>query len=167
MSDLMQWRSVVGYGGRYEVSDCGVVRSIPRPRATGGVLSVALRDGYPSVHLQNGKNNRKMLLVHRLVLEAFIGPCPAGLEAAHLNGVRTDCRLSNLAWVSRKENHSHKERHGTSQRGERAPSAKLNRTQVEEIRSLYRKEHQTSLAKRFGVSRCAIQRIHEGITWTR
>lgn len=36
--------------------------------------------------------------VHRLVLEAFVGPCPPGMEACHWNGIPGDNRLHNLRW---------------------------------------------------------------------
>jgi len=36
--------------------------------------------------------------VHRLVLLAFMGPCPKGMRCRHLNGVRNDNRLVNLCW---------------------------------------------------------------------
>lgn len=53
----------------------------------------------------------KTRLVHRLVLEAFSGVCPTGLEARHLNGDRKDNRLCNLAWGTREENIEDKKRH--------------------------------------------------------
>lgn len=42
--------------------------------------------------------------VHRLVLQAFVGPCPDGLECRHLNGDPTDNRVENLAWGTPSEN---------------------------------------------------------------
>ena len=42
--------------------------------------------------------------VHRMVLEAFVGPCPEGMQCRHLNDVKNDNRLNNLAWGTRKEN---------------------------------------------------------------
>lgn len=39
-----------------------------------------------------------MSQVHRLVLEAFVGPCPAGMVGCHNNGDHTDNRLENLRW---------------------------------------------------------------------
>jgi hypothetical protein len=43
-------------------------------------------------------------LVHRLVLETFVGPCPEGYECDHWNRDRSDNRLVNLHWVSKSEN---------------------------------------------------------------
>jgi len=36
-----------------------------------------------------------------LVLTAFVGPCPDGHRAVHLDGNPMNNRLSNLAWMSR------------------------------------------------------------------
>lgn len=36
--------------------------------------------------------------VHRLVLEAFVGPCSPGQEACHANDIGWDNRLDNLRW---------------------------------------------------------------------
>ena len=52
-------------------------------------------------------------LVHRLVLEAFVGPRPEGMVARHLNGDPGDNRLENLAWGTQSENNYDKVRHGT------------------------------------------------------
>ena len=48
--------------------------------------------GYICVHISDGVGIRDKL-VHRLVLEAFVGPCPEGMETRHLNGKRSDNRL--------------------------------------------------------------------------
>lgn len=42
--------------------------------------------------------------IHQIVLEAFCGPCPDGMEVLHGNGIRTDNRLSNLRYGTRSEN---------------------------------------------------------------
>jgi hypothetical protein len=36
--------------------------------------------------------------LHRLVLEAFVGPCPPGLQACHADDVKANNVLSNLRW---------------------------------------------------------------------
>lgn len=52
--------------------------------------------------------------VHRLVLEAFVGPKPEGAVTRHLNGDPTDNRLANLAYGTPAENGADMRRHGTS-----------------------------------------------------
>ncbi|MGP4673627.1 helix-turn-helix domain-containing protein [Agrobacterium salinitolerans] len=42
--------------------------------------------------------------VHRLVLEAFSGPCPPHMEALHLNDTPTDNSIDNLQWNTKKAN---------------------------------------------------------------
>lgn len=42
--------------------------------------------------------------VHRLVLTAFVGPCPDGMECLHGEGGALDNRLTNLRWGTKSEN---------------------------------------------------------------
>jgi hypothetical protein len=137
------WRSVVDYEGLYEVSDLGRVRSIRfrnrvanRPRTEPKLLSIRQASGYSIVQLC--KDNRTATkLVHRLVLEAFVGPAPSGFAGAHQNGCRTDNRLSNLSWMSYTDNERQKTDHGTALLGERANTAKLTASDVRAIRQQY------------------------------
>lgn len=82
----------------------------------------------------NGK--RSTFCVHRLVLEAFVGPCPPGLECCHGDGNPANNFVSNLRWDTRKNNHADKKKHGTDLTGERHPGAKLRATDIPEIFSL-------------------------------
>jgi hypothetical protein len=52
--------------------------------------------------------------VHRLVLEAFVGPCPEGMECRHLDGDPANNRLENLRWGTHRENAADQVRHGTA-----------------------------------------------------
>lgn len=52
-------------------------------------------------------------LVHRLVLEAFVGPCPEGQEGCHNNGDVLNCRLTNLRWDTKSSNNLDRVKHGT------------------------------------------------------
>lgn len=60
-------------------------------------------DGYPQVHLSQGREvvTRK---VHALVLLAFVGPCPDGLECCHGDDDKTNNHLSNLKWDTHSAN---------------------------------------------------------------
>ncbi|QZE10566.1 hypothetical protein SEA_SCOOBYDOOBYDOO_251 [Mycobacterium phage ScoobyDoobyDoo] len=57
-----------------------------------------------SGHLRLNLDTNKTRLVHRLVLEAFVGPCPPGMETRHLDDDPSNNRLSNLCWGTRLEN---------------------------------------------------------------
>jgi len=78
-----------------------------------------LKDGHMLVSLQKSKSRRTKKLVHRLVLEAFVGGCPSGEEARHLNGDAADNRLDNLAWGTPKSNYEDKVRHGMNHRDDK------------------------------------------------
>lgn len=111
------WKAVVGLEGRYEVSDRGRVRSVPRRlhiraswrrpahwRSYRGKLLRPGRytsSGHVAVVLGHGAHGSP---VHLLVLAAFIGPLPPGKETRHLNGVADDNRLENLCYGTRSEN---------------------------------------------------------------
>ena len=117
------WRPALGYEHGYEVSSLGRVRSIPRVvvgsdgkrRQLGSVLlkQRPIWSGYLHVSLwKNGIPKRKS--VHRLVLEAFVGPNPVDMEACHNNGEKTDNRIANLRWDTKSANARDKVRHGGS-----------------------------------------------------
>lgn len=113
-----QWAPVVGYEGRYEVSDQGRVRSIDRVtshgrRRRGQLLKqIPHMRGYLLVNLWRD-NSARLWLVHRLVLAAFAGPAPEGAEGRHGVGGPADNRLSNLAWGTHSDNMRDQVAHGT------------------------------------------------------
>ncbi|QWY84286.1 HNH endonuclease [Gordonia phage Jalammah] len=60
-------------------------------------------DGHLKTSLRKNGDSR-VSLIHRLVMGAFVGPCPEGMEVCHRNGIGTDNRLSNLRYGTRSEN---------------------------------------------------------------
>lgn len=58
--------------------------------------------GFPNVSLHKGGHGRK-LAVHRLVYETFIRPIPKKKEVYHINGIKSDNRVENLAVRTIKE----------------------------------------------------------------
>lgn len=162
------WRAVPDWPG-YEVSDSGRVRSLdPRQRcAEPRVLRLRTdRTEYVTVDLHRGAR-RQQARVHRLVLLAFVGPCPPGHEAAHRNGVRSDNRLGNLAWRTRAANAAHKAAHGRGLWGERHPLARLTWAAV---RAIHRGHaaglSNRAMARTHGVSRETIRNVVRGRAWT-
>lgn len=124
-----EWRPVVGYEGRYEVSNRGRVRSLdwsyerPISKAPHRLQTVHIRGrirkqyrlkrgGYLAVSLC--RNDRSVSRpVHVLVAAAFLGPRPEGQQVRHLDGDKNNCRVENLAYGTPLENHADMRRHGT------------------------------------------------------
>lgn len=91
--------------------------------------------GYLRVNLTPPEGGRyRTFRVHILVLTAFVGPCPDGMEGRHLNGIKADCRLDNLAWGTPEQNRQDNHDLGAYQKGEAHSQAKLTDEQVREIR---------------------------------
>ena len=95
-----QWRGVLGYEGVYQVSDLGRVMRIKvgSGAISGRILKPSLLNGYPSVALRkDGKSKRRY--IHRLVAEAFLGPCPEGHLVHHKDEDPTNAYLTNLEYM--------------------------------------------------------------------
>ena len=100
----IEWRPVLGFETLYEVSNTGLVRSLPRNTTSGKILGQRLINvGYYVVRFsENGRPINKF--VHTLVAEAFIGPRPEGLVIDHIDGNPKNNHVSNLEYVTQKEN---------------------------------------------------------------
>lgn len=163
-----EWRPIPGYGGQYEASNHGRLRSMMthgHARCGGPQLlkpSCASRYGHLRVTwVRDGRE--RCIPVARLVLLAFVGAPPSDKhQAAHLNGCPSDNRVENLAWVTVKENQHHRRVHGTDPTGERAPRAKLSNAEVDTLRSLAATMTTRDLAARFGISMGHVRKIVTG-----
>lgn len=124
--------------------------------------------GYLHVSLYRpGTGVVRQFRVHRLVLLAFVGPCPAGMEGCHLNGIPDDNRIANLAWGTRRHNAADRKTHGRTVRGERQSTAKLTDEAVFQIlRRAAEGDTGATLARAFAVSHNTISYILHGKTWT-
>lgn len=99
------WKDIKGYEGIYQVSEDGKVRRIydtVPPRILKG------RPGlYPNVSLCVGCK-KKSYNIHRLVAETYLDiPEGKNLEVNHKDGNKWNNNLSNLEWVTQKENIAH------------------------------------------------------------
>jgi len=157
---MEEWRNVVGFEGIYEVSNCGQVRSI----LTGKIKKPTINKNDPRPYLGLWKNNKSIIVrPHKLVMEAFVGKRPKGMECCHNDGNPQNNDLSNLRWDTSKNNHADKVKHGTTNRGERCGTAKLTQKQVDEIRQDNRL--QKLIAADYGVLQNTISRIKTGKRW--
>ena len=164
------WKPVLGYDGLYEVSNYGRVWTLAKTgrAARKHLLSPQQNTkGYCRITLR--KNGvAQSSVVHRLVLLAFVGPCPSLYhECNHKNGIKWDNRLRNLEWVTRKENNAHAVRNGYWKpwRGEAHGRAKLTDDDVRYLRRVWGTKRLCDLAKEFQMSSTAIQRAATGYTW--
>lgn len=101
---MEEWRDVLGWEGKYKVSNLGRVKSLDYNH-TGEeiVLKLSLRRGYPSFGVRvSGK--KVMLAVHRVEFEAFYGPIPAGMQVNHIDEDKTNNILENLELTTPREN---------------------------------------------------------------
>lgn len=123
--------------------------------------------GYRSVCLmKNGKRHGRR--VNRLVCEAFHGsPSSLKNEAAHINGVRSDNRASNLVWKTRLENMRDMISHGTKPKGETHGNSKLTEKQVITIRKMFDTGDfsQTEIGRKFDLTRHQIGNIVNKKQW--
>lgn len=113
---------------------------------------------------RNGKTKREF--VHRLVLRAFIGEPPKGLQACHNNGDKMDNRLSNLRWDTAKANVADMIRNGEAS-GIYFRDVKLTPEDVISIRSRYRNGDISmyALADEYNLNPRTIFSAIHGVNW--
>jgi hypothetical protein len=112
-----------------------------------------------------------MRRVHRLVLEAFVGPAPEGEEGCHNDGNPANNALGNLRWDSHPSNMADQVAHGTKvnppiRRGEDHHMTTLTALDVKHIRAQdIRHGDKSRLARRYGVSNVTIGRVLNRRVW--
>lgn len=104
------WRPVVGFEGRYWISDYGRIWSGLRG---GRILTTSLNNcGYPQATLMAPDRTRHQKLIHWLVSEAFRGPTPEGLIIRHLDDDKSNNTLGNLTFGTFSDNNADAIRNG-------------------------------------------------------
>ena len=124
---------------------------------------------YCVVCLRLPSNREKVVCryVHRLVLEAFAGPCPDGLECLHDDGDTSNNRATNLRWGNRVENTADKIRHGRFPVGSNHKNSKLTEDAVADARRLHAAGHSFAwLGRRYDVTPGVIARAVRRKGWT-
>ena len=158
------WEWIRGYEGDYQESTFGRTKSFKRN--TPRILVPTLHSsGYLHIGLnKNGKG--KNFYAHRLVAETFIPNPENKPEINHEDGCKLNNFVGNLTWVTDKENNLHAQKMGLIKSGEDNYQAAFIAEQIREIRRIYikgdREFGQAALARKFGVSRTAIQHIVNG-----
>ena len=175
MSEI--WKDVPNFEGSYQVSNMGRVRSVDRVvtfkdgsmrKLKGKVLKSYLNNvGYELLKLSNdGRGNTKT--VHRLVLETFKPHVNMNdLQVNHIDGNKSNNHLTNLEWVTARDNILHAHDLGLiKNRGEDSPRAKLSKADVLEVlQRLDTGEMHKDIGLDYGVSRRCITDINTGRRW--
>ncbi len=163
----------------YRVGTDGSVwsRKVERRRYEKGpwkrMRTVNLADGKGTIRkkqilslVEEGK--RKTYQVHRLVLLAFVGPCPDGMQCCHWDDHGDNNELSNLRWDYPEGNMRDKYRNGRIQKGESSPKSKLTNSEVRLIRRMIREKRHSlrKIGRIFGVNVMTIISVRSGRTWS-
>lgn len=98
------WKEVKDFEGFYEVSDKGEIRRILSGSRTRPIKPRG--DKYPSVSLSR-PGFKKSVTVHRTVAEAFLEKPEGATEVNHIDGDTRNNVVSNLEWVTQKQNLYH------------------------------------------------------------
>lgn len=120
MTEAEIWRDIPGWEGCYRASNMGRISSVERVRHQRTRHGTVVEFKRPAKVLSPGRNEKGYLVVvlcdmtrgrlpkthraHRLICEAFHGPCPDGHEAAHRDGTRDNNQAGNLRWLTHIEN---------------------------------------------------------------
>jgi len=162
------WKPIAGFDD-YEVSNHGRVRSYkqnkerllkPSPQASGHLQLWLRRDGQTVA-----------VRVHRLVLEAFCGPCPESCVATHKDNNPANNHIDNLLWDTQSNNILHMIASGRRTQpnpqprfGLDHPQHKLTKQQVLAIRNDNRSC--SAIAKEYGVSKMTVHRCRTKQSYT-
>lgn len=168
------WKPIQRFDSLVEVSNLGNVRTVDRVvKSKGGTRVVKGRlvkfRSHPWGYwwcefMVNG--TRYWDFVHRLVAEAFFGPCPEGHYVLHGDNDPRNNRVENLRYGTPAENCSDKLIHGTQPTGERIPWHKLKESQVVDIRCKRAAGAKLAdIAAEYGVSEVYVWHICTGQKW--
>lgn len=161
MKRIEIWKDIPGYEGWFLINNFGrVTRSDGKPLSGSRRKIRGKPIGYAYVRLSKfGVSTTH--LIHHLVMYAFRGPRPYLYEINHKDGDKGNNSLSNLEYLTKKQNIAHALNSGLCSGiyGVNHYLAKLSEADVRRIRSLIGKVSRVSLAAEYLVSYMTIYRV--------
>lgn len=157
-----EWKIIPGYES-YQVSNLGRVKNfhgkIMKQNLNGSVGKKYFTISIFSKNSDEGWEKRKKTVkIHRLVLLAFIGEPKEGQIACHKNDIKTDNRLENLYWGTRKDNARDSIRLGNffyvhPGFGDKHSQAKYSNELIKKLRKEYtgKRGNQKYLSSKYGI----------------
>lgn len=160
------WLPVQGWP--YIVSNYGNVRrTVKRKGTRAGVILKPTRGGgpsrpYPVVTLHDCGKNRTVA-VHKLVADAFLGPCPEGLEINHKDQDSSNSHADNLEYLTSSQNKLQAVANGYC--GSRRYNARFTEADIVKIREEAKHARIKDIAEAYGVSSSLIVKIIKRQNW--
>lgn len=168
-----EWRPAVGFENHYDVSSLARIKRTSGGKGVraGRIISQRTgKNGYVYITLSvDGVASTR--LVHRIVAESFIGPCPDGMETDHKNHRRDDNRPENLCWKTHKKNCQRRlpSPNARSLSGEDSKNSKLTNAQARLVLACAKMRicfgWQSFVARIWGVKSQTVCHIANGRSW--
>jgi len=162
---MENWKFIKNYENRYMISDLGNIKSLKKlHRNSDKILKPILQGGgYLAIDLGNGIKIKRFL-IHRLVAENFLNNEYNKKQVNHINGIKTDNKLSNLEWVTASENQKHAIKTGLkSSKGEKNSQCKIKTADILNI--LNDKRKYKLISEQYKISISTISDIKRGYSW--
>lgn len=156
-----EWRDVVGFEGKYQVSSEGRLKRLPYHRKVNrdgdtALVPYRISDGFISdVGYRRATLGRgAKRYIHQLVCEAFHGPAPKDKpNVSHYDGDKLNNRADNLRWANQTDNGQDAIRLREMAQGEAHVGAILKEKDIIEIRKLHASGDHTmrAIGRRYGI----------------
>lgn len=156
------WKDIAGYEGLYQVSNLGRVKSLERVGYQGRIVKERILkfgkngSGYYVVNLCKNAN-RKTFQIHRLVAKLFIDNKQEKPQINHKDENKTNNVVSNLEWVTAKENINYGSR---TNRTSKSKSKRIKVIYQDDTYEFW--DSATEFEKSFGIGRGCINNVLGG-----
>lgn len=152
-----------GYPTPYLINKKGKIFYSDGSRKNTTIIS----SGYEAINIELPTGERKLFLVHRLMVETFIGAIPPKMVINHIDGCKTNNKLENLEITTYSGNMQHAVAHNLFPSGEKCYNSKYTNEQVHECCRLIStgKYSTTQIAEMTGIEVGRVRQIYHRDKW--